>query len=120
MHAFASSRSPLTQHASLTGVMGMMPLVVCLMCLPILAGPALAKGKFEGRACGSEKTDCRVACVAWQNDPPGSLEPCRKSCEADFNECIAGGGSWESRQPERESGKQVFKPPQAGGQSAQH
>ena len=90
--------------------------IVLLLCVPVfLAGPALAGGKFAGRRCNAEFLDCKVACVAWERDRPGSLEGCRSDCAVDQNECLAGGGEASSVGPSDEPHKPDLPKQKQGG-----
>lgn len=90
-------------------------LIVAPLIFTVFVGSALGEGNFTGRRCNTERTDCRVACVAWQNDPPGSLEGCRSDCAADYNECVAGGGEASSVGPSSDPAKPNLSPKQKQG-----
>ena len=79
----------------------------------VCAELALA-GKFTGRRCSTEYADCKVACVAWERDRPGSLAGCRSDCVTDNTECIAGGGEASSVGPSAEPDKPDSPHPKHG------
>ena len=89
-------------------------LIVAPLIFTVFVGPALA-GKFTGRRCNTEYVDCKVACVAWERDRPGSLEGCRSDCAVDANECMAGGGEASSVGPSSDPAKPNLSPKQKQG-----